>query len=135
MEINIEDYISEEQQKEIVIDVFRKSIEDAFGRDEYSDSGKERDRVIKNAVSHWITEYIEKTLTEEDKNLIRETLKKTIESGNYGYYLFKSPDVWDRKEYTVHKLMEKAVRENEGFILDRVTREIKEKFEGNTDEL
>lgn len=40
MEINIDDYINEDEKKEIVINQFKDSIKKAFGGDEYSESGK-----------------------------------------------------------------------------------------------
>lgn len=129
MEIKIEDYITEEEKKEIVISQFREDISKMFGGDEYTSTGKDRDRIIKNSVAHWITEYIEKTLTDEDKNIIRENVLNTIKTeNNLSFYIFKKPDVWDRTEYTAYQIIQNAVKENEQFIKDKVTESIKQKF-------
>lgn len=129
MEIKLEDYITEEEKKEIIISQFKEDISKMFGGDEYSTTGKDRDRIIKNSVAHWITEYIEKTLTEEDKNIIKENVMNTIRSKNdLSFYIFQKPDVWDRTEYTAYKIIQTAVKENEQFIKDKVTESIKQKF-------
>ena len=129
MEIKIEDYITEEEKKEIVISQFKEDVSKMFGGNEYTSTGKDRDRIIKNSVAHWITEYIEKTLTDEDKNTIRENVLDTIKNRNdLSFYIFQKPDVWDRTEYTAYKIIQNAVKENEQFIKDKVTESIKQKF-------
>ena len=128
MEINIDDFISEDERREIAIETFRDKIKEAFGGDEYSDSGKERDRVVKNAVSKWITDYVETTLTEEDKKLIREKTVEAIRDAHYEYRIFEKPDVWDRTEYTAYRVVTQAVKENEDFIKEKVTEAIIEHF-------
>ena len=129
MEIKIEDYITEEEKKEIVISQFKEDVSKMLGGNEYTSTGKDRDRIIKNSVAHWITEYIEKTLTDEDKNTIRENVLDTIKNRNdLSFYIFQKPDVWDRTEYTAYKIIQNAVKENEQFIKDKVTESIKQKF-------
>lgn len=129
MEIKIEDYITEEEKKEIVISQFKEDVSKMFGGNEYTSTGKDRDRIIKNSVAHWITEYIEKTLTDEDKNTIRENVLDTIKNRNdLSFYIFQKPDVWDRTEYTAYKIIQNAVKENGQFIKDKVTESIKQKF-------
>ena len=121
MEIKIEDYITEEEKKEIVISQFKEDVSKMFGGNEYTSTGKDRDRIIKNSVAHWITEYIEKTLTDEDKNTIRENVLDTIKNRNdLSFYIFQKPDVWDRTEYTAYKIIQNAVKENEQFIKDKI---------------
>lgn len=128
MEIDIDKYISEEEKKEIALDIFRDKIKEAFGGDEYSHSGKERDRVIKNAVAHWITEYIENLLTEDDKQIIQNNVIESIKKANYSFYIFQKPDVWDRTEYTAYQIITQVVKENEPFIKEKVNEEILKKF-------
>jgi len=132
MEINIDNYISEDEKREIALEIFRDKVKKAFGGDQYSDSGKERDRVIKNAVAHWITEYIETTLTNEDKLLLQDNVRESIVKANYSFYIFSKPDVWDRTEYTAHKVITQAVKENEEFIKSKVTEAIVERFSSPT---
>lgn len=128
MEINIDNYISEEEKREIALEIFRDKIKEAFGGDEYTDSGKERDRVVKNAVAQWITDYIESNLTEDDKEIIKKNVRESIERESYSFYIFKRPDVWDRTEYTAYKIITQAVKDNEDFIKAKVTESIIKKF-------
>lgn len=132
MEINIDNYISEDEKREIALEIFRDKVKGAFGGDQYSDSGKERDRVIKNAVAHWITEYIETTLTDEDKVLLQNNVRDSIAKANYSFYIFSKPDAWDRTEYTAHKVITQAVKENEEFIKSKVIEAIVERFSSPT---
>lgn len=136
MEINIDNYISEDEKREIALEIFRDKVKEAFGGDQYTDSGKERDRVIRNAVYHWIVEYVEKTLTEEDKEAIRTNALNAIKDANYEFQVFKKPDVWDRTEYTAYKVITQAVKENEDFIKEKVTEAIIKRFSNpSTEEL
>lgn len=128
MNINIDDYISESEKKEIAISVFSDSIKSAFGGSEYTDSGKERDRIVKNAVVKWIAEYVETILTDEDKALIREETYKAIKGASYEFKIFQKPDIWDRDEYSVYKIIQTAVKENEEFIKKRVTESVVNMF-------
>lgn len=128
MEIDINNYISENEKREIALEIFRDKVKEAFGGDQYTDSGKERDRVIKNAVHHWIVEYVEKTLTDEDKQTIRDNALKAIKDANYEFRVFEKPDVWNRTEYTAYKVITQAVKENEDYIKEKVAEEIRKKF-------
>lgn len=129
MENKIENYITEEEKKEIALSMFKDKIQEAFGGDEYTPSGKEADRVMKNAVALWITEYIEKILTDKQKNTIRKNVENTIkEKTDLSYYIFQKPDVWDRSEYTAYSIINKAIKENEEFIKKSVSKEILKKF-------
>jgi hypothetical protein len=126
MEIEIDDYISEDEKKEIAISVFTTAVEKAFGGSEYDTSGKERDRVIKNAVSKWIETHIESILTDEDKQLIKDTVQKTIKKEDYSFHVFSKPDVWDRTEYSAYVAIREAVKSNQKFIENKVTESIAE---------
>ncbi len=125
---NIEDYLSLEERKEIATRIFTERVQSAFGGDQYSASGKEADRVIKNAVAHWITEYVENSLTAEHRELIRAGVDRAINGENYSFYLFKRPDVWDRTEYTIYTIINQALKENEEFIKNKVSESILDKF-------
>lgn len=129
MDIKVEDYLSQEEMKEIATEAFKSKIHQAFGGDQYSSSGKERDRVVKNSVAHWITEYIESLLTEDDKEIIKKGVEDAIKKESYSYFVFKKPDVWDRTEYTAHKIITQSVKENEEYIKYKVKESIIKKFE------
>lgn len=129
MEIKVEDYLSEAEMKEIAVEAFKDKIHQAFGGDEYTPQGKEKDRQIKNAVAKWITDYVETVLTEEDKQIIREKTHEAIRDAHYEYRIFEKPDAWDRTEYTAYKVITEAVKKNEDYIKEQITKAIKKKFE------
>ena len=130
IEIELDDYISEEEKKEIVIETFRENIEGAFGGGEFDQSSKERERIINNSVAKWIEQHIESILTEDDINVLTENVKKTIhEKNDYSFYVFAKPDIWDRTEYSAYKIIAQAVKENENYIKEKVTESIKKTFD------
>lgn len=128
MNIQIEDYLSEGEMKEIAVEAFKEKIHEAFGGDQYTEGGKEKDRQIRNAVAKWIEDYVETVLTEEDKQTIRDKTHEAIRNASYEFHIFEKPDVWDRTEYTAYKVITQAVKDNEDFIKAKVTEAIIEKF-------
>lgn len=131
MEIDIDKYLSEEEKKNIVIDTFKERITQAFGGNEYSSSGKEADRIVKNAVAHWIASYVETILTDEDKTKIRNAVQNVVEHANYEFYLFQKPDVWDRTEFSFYKILNSSLKENQEFIAEKIKEELVKKLQIN----
>lgn len=128
MNIDIDKHLTESEKKEIAIQVFKENIEKAFGGSQFTDSGKERDRVIKNSVAKWISDYVESLLTEEDKLMIIDKTREAISSSNYSFYVFQKPDVWDRTEYTAYKVITDEVKNNTDFIQNKVKEAIIKQF-------
>lgn len=131
MNIDIDKYISEDEKREIALDIFRTAIEKAFGGTEYDQSGKERDRVIRNAVAKWIETHIESILSDEDRQTIKDTVQKTIHKEDYSFYVFSRPSVWDRTEYSAYKAITDAVKLNKDFIENKVIEAVTKMFTTN----
>ena len=124
IEIELNNYITEEDKKEIVLDVFRDRINKAFGGDEYSNSGKEADRLMKNAISYWLTNEIEKVMTNEMKETIKNKAVEAIESKNYSFEIFQKPDTWDRSEFSAYKIIQDVIKNKREIIEEWAEKEL-----------
>ena len=111
MNINIEDYLTEEEIKEIVKEEFRDKIKESLRR---------------NGVTTWIANMGYKNVLEiinteipEYETLVKEKTKEVIE-GLSSYSVFRKADLVDREDSLGQKYLEKSVEENKEIINNKV---------------
>lgn len=111
MNINIEDYLSDEEIKEIVKEEFRYKVKESIQR---------------NGVTTWIAnigyqnvfEIINKEIPEYE-SLVKEKTKEVIE-GLSSYSVFRKKDLVDREDSLGQRYLEKAVEDNKEIINNKV---------------
>lgn len=111
MNINIEDYLSDEEIKQIVTEEFREKV---------------RESIRKNGVTTFIANIGYQNVFEiinneipEYENLVKDKTKEVIE-GLSSYSVFRKKDLVDNEDSLGQKYLEKAVEDNKNIINDKV---------------
>lgn len=118
MEINIKDYLTESEIKEIIIDEFRSSLRNHL-KDE-----KTVTRIISNAPYYKLYEVVDENLPEGYKEAIKNKVTELIADLS-SYSVFRYSYLDDRKPESLgSKIIESTVKENENLIKENVQKVI-----------
>lgn len=121
MEIKFEDYLSDEERKEIVRNVFEKKVYETLNR-------SSADVIISNAGYEVIFKAVDELIGESATKLIEKKVVQII--GDMSSYCVFRDDSYGGKKSKAHILMENAVEDNKSLINCRV----KAVISGMTDE-
>jgi len=111
MDIKFEDYLSLEEQKEIVVDVFREKCLQKFTLDS--------ERIFSNAAYSIVTKLVDEQMNGKMAELITANTIKVINELSE-YTVFKRPDAWDKGASEAYKLLQKIVIESEPLIKEKM---------------
>lgn len=112
---NIEDYLSDEEKKEIALRVFEDKLRDSF-------STAEAERVVTNMAYEVANKLVSDNINDEFKQAIESKLPEIID-GLSGFTVFSRGDDYGafRKEPTLAwKIVDEWVKKNNTVIEDRV---------------
>lgn len=109
--INIDDYISDQEKKDIALSAFRSACERV--------SAKEFERILSNAGYHLVEKEVDAAF---DGGMREEVKKKSIEviKGLTAYSVFRPKDVWHNEPSKAWNALESAIEDNKDAIRDRV---------------
>jgi len=108
MEINIAEYLSHEEVRQIVIDTIRGRTEKMFS-----------ERVLSNMAYNCAWKILDDTLTDEALQTIEPQVKKIIGELT-GSSLFRKKNAWDAEESVAYTELQKAVSDNIPLIHKKV---------------
>lgn len=118
--INIDNYLTEEEQKDIIISEFQNAVRQIIHKNGDNGIEKQVERIIGNCALHTITEMFNKHYNSDIENIIIRHVNKVLADGSLTYHIFHKKDVWDNDESVGTKILEKAVLNNKGVIEQRV---------------
>jgi len=107
MEINITDYLSENEIKNICIDHVKQML------------SKGGERLITNMAYNAAWNILDQSLDEESITTIRNKTKEVV-SDVQSYHIFRPKDVWNSEESPAYKTLKSAMVENDQLIRDMV---------------
>lgn len=118
MEINIIDYLSQEEIKEIVSDELRVQIRQHFKNEENAR------RLLSNLTYQIVTDEVDKIVPNHKEELVSKVVE-LISKKDLSYHLFDFDTYGSGKARSLGaKIMEEAVRENKQLIKDKVVETI-----------
>lgn len=120
VEIDINDYLSEEDKREIAIDVFRQQVKNQLFKstDGTVQSDSEVQRVIGNITHEIVFQEVQKYIPDAEEQ-IKKSVQKAI-GKDMSYYIFKKKDAWDRDESLAISYMREEVKANEKVFKERI---------------
>ena len=123
--INIEDYLTEEEKKELVIDVFRNHVRKELfkERDGTIQSDSEVTRVIGNIAHDIVMDEVQKYIP-DCKEMIRQKTVEALSKDSFSYYVFKRKDAWDKDEGLAVTYMNQAISECKSVFQERIKKTI-----------
>lgn len=120
VEININDYISEEEKKDIAKDVFRQQIKTQLFKsaDGTIQSDAEIQRIIGNISHEIVFKEVQKYIPDY-KTLIDKKVKQIL-SKDLSYHVFRKKDAWEKKESLAISFLNEEIKANEKVFKEKI---------------
>lgn len=121
IEIDINDYITEEEKKEIAIQTFANQVKkELFKSSEGTiQSDSEIQRIIGNISYEIVMQQVQKHIPDCEK-MIKEKTIETLNKADFSYHLFKKKDAWDREESLAIVYMNEAIKQSKDIFQNRI---------------
>lgn len=107
--INLDEYITEEEKKQIAIDIFKNEV--------LAQIRIAPERIFSNAAYHVVFQMVDDAVEGDTASAIRNKALQLIENLSEST-VFRKADVWHNKESEAYRILNAAVIENRG-ILER----------------
>lgn len=121
VDINIDNYLSEEDKLELAKDLFKEELRKGFIEEVKEKRIDNYERVITNAVFHFLHSEVDSIIGADHMEIIEKGVKKVI-SKDLSYSVFRSPSLWGDKKSKAQEIMDEAVVANKQLAIDRVTK-------------
>lgn len=120
VDINIEDYLTEEEKKEIAIDVFRQQVKKELfnSNDGTVQADSEIQRVIGNITHEIVFTEVQKYIPDAKDKIIGKVKKALAKDLNYE--VFRKKDAWDKEESLAITYIKEEVKANEEVFKTRI---------------
>lgn len=111
MEINFSEYMSEDEKKQIIADVFRSECLKSFQDDS--------ERIFGNAAYKIVRDMVNDSFNGEAMSLIAEKTKEVIK-GLSAYTVFNKKSSWEKEDSEGFKALNNAVADSRGLLASRI---------------
>ena len=121
IEIDINSYLSEDEKREIVIDVFRTQVKNELfkSQDGTIQSDSEIQRVIGNITGQIVMNEVQKYIPDY-KKFIEENTLKSIQKADFSYQVFKKKDAWDKEESLAITYMREVITKSKNDFQEKI---------------
>jgi len=120
MEVNIKDYLSEEEMKNIAISEYKAMVRKGLTEDmQPKRMINNYERVVANAVHYYLESEVDKIIGTDVKKQIESTVKNVLKD-SLKYSIFRRKSPWEKEDSPATKHMDKCIRENLKIIEDKV---------------
>lgn len=115
--INIDDYISDQEKKDIAISAFRSACDRV--------SAENFERIISNAGYHLVEKEVDAAFDGKMRQKVREKSIEVI-NGLTTYSVFRPKDVWHNEQSKGWEALQSAIEDNQEAIRERVGQLVQE---------
>ena len=127
IEIDIDEYLSEDDKKEIAINVFKKSLtEGLLKKTDNKTNYQNYERVISNSVHHFLETEIDSILNCDHKEMILEGINETLRKQDYKYSLFRTKNAWEKEDSPAQKIANEAVQSHKEVMTKKIHKRLEE---------
>jgi len=121
IEINIDNYLSESEKKEIAIDVFREHIEKELFKTNKGtvQSDSEIQRIVGNISHEIVMQEVQKHIP-GCENMIKNRVIAILNEKDFSYQIFKKADAWEKPESLAITYMNDTIRDNRELFQSRI---------------
>lgn len=117
LEINIEDYLTIDEIKDVIRDEFAASVAKTLSKE------TDLTRIIGNIAHEIVFDEVKKYIPEFEELLV-ENVGKLIEEKNFEWYMFRSKDVWGIEEGPGLTIIKEILNSNKEAIKKRIEDDI-----------
>ena len=120
-EIEIDNYLTDEEKKEIAIDVFRERIsKDLFkGHMSNLERDSEIQRIIGNISHDIVIEEMNRRISNYEE-ILKTKVEETLNKSDLSYYIFKRKDAWEKEESLGTTYIREEIYANKDIIKNKV---------------
>jgi len=99
IEIDINEYLTENEKKELVIEAFKEQVKSELFKSHNGtiQSDSEVQRIIGNITGQIVMNEVQKYIPDCEEMIKAKTIE-ALSKDNYTYYVFKKKDAWDKEE-------------------------------------
>ena len=116
MEIRIEDYLSEDEIKDIVKDQFAYAVREKFRTE------KDIERILTNLSYEFLFQEIDKAIGRDSFEYIKHKVSELLDDDSHiRYSIWREADAWGGKESPAVAVMKQAIQDNKQKIEDKVS--------------
>ena len=120
IEIDIDNFLSDEDKKEIAENLFKNELRKGFlASQEHRKNTENYERVIYNSVHYFLEEEMDKIFGTNHKEMLSEKLKKLL-SKNLEFVVFKNTSPWSDKKSVAQEMLDNLVLENKSIAEAKV---------------
>lgn len=113
--IKLEDYLSEEEIKEIAKEQIAYSIREKFRKE------SDVERIITNLSYEFLFKAVSEAVGKDSFELIKSKVTELLEDDSHiRYCLWRKKDAWENEESPAITILNKAIEDNRGLIENRV---------------
>jgi len=120
LKINIEDYLSESEIKEIAKEELQYSFRQLLKKE------TDIERILSNISHEFVFDLINSQCDCDLEQILKDKIKETLQDEDISYYLFRRKDAWDRSESPLVKIMDEECTNSRPLIKKKIEEHIKE---------
>ena len=120
LKINIEDYLSELEIKEIAEEELRHSFKELFRKE------ADIERILSNISHEFVFDLINSQCDCDLEQILKDKIKDILENNDISYYLFRRKNAWDRSESSIVKIIDEECTNSRPLIKEMVEKHIKQ---------
>ena len=113
--INIEDYLSHEEMKEIAKEQFSQAVKEQFRKP------SDIERVMINLSYEYLFKAVSEAIGKDSLEFIKDKVVSLLQDDSHiSYLMWRRKDAWENDESPAITVMNKAIKDNEDLIKSRV---------------
>ena len=113
--INIEDYLSQEEMKEIVKEQFSQAVKEQFRKP------SDIERVMTNLSYEYLFKAVSEAIGKDSVEFIKDKVVNLLQDDSHiSYLMWRRKDAWENDESPAITAMNNAIKDNEDLIKSRV---------------
>lgn len=124
--IDLSKYITEEEKKEIAINVFKERVERELfkGNKGTVQSDSEIQRIIGNISHEIVVNEVSKHIPDFESK-IKDKVSETIQRKDFSYEVFRKKDAWGTPQSLAVTIIKKEIEDQQDFLKDKIKEAIK----------
>ena len=111
IEIDIDDYLSEEDKHDIAKNLFKQTLENGFIKIDKEKRIDNYERVITNSVHNYLENEVDKIIGSDFKQILHKSVKKVL-SKDLTFTVFRNQSIWNDKKSIAQEMLDEIVIEN-----------------------
>lgn len=110
--INLSDYVTEEEMKEVVIEEYRRWFKSMTETDKL--------RILSNFSYEFMFKEINDSVDGKLREIVHQKATDTINKADFNYFMFRPANAWDREESVAVTVINEVVKSKRNVIEEKI---------------